>query len=95
VWDALHSSGKEKKVMVERNEICALKSGLTIGISHKKNIEIIALGSEMSPREFHCFFRDENYTRKVNQMISHFYKSHKENFPMRYKLSSTSKHQTV
>lgn len=84
IWDALHSYGKEKEVMVERNEVCALKSGLTIGIENKGYTEIIALGSEMLPREFHCLLRDENYARKINEMIANFYKACTENFPIQH-----------
>jgi len=82
VWDALHPFGKEKKIMVERNEVCNLKSGLTVGISNKGYTEIIAFGSEIPPQDFYHLLRDEVYTRKIYQMISTFYKTHKESFPL-------------
>lgn len=78
VWDALHPFGKEKEVMAERNAVCNLKSGLTVGINNKEYTEIIALGSEMPPRDFYQLLRDEAYTRKIYQIISKFYKTHKE-----------------
>lgn len=88
VWDALHPFGKEKKVMAERNEVCNLKSGLTLGINNKSYTEIIALGSELPPQEFYHLLRDEAYTRKIYELISKFYKTHKENFPILTKPST-------
>ncbi len=82
MWDALHPFGQEKKVMAERNEVCNLKSGLTVGINNKEYTEIIALGSEIPPQEFYHLLRDETYTRKIYQILSKFYETHKESFPL-------------
>ena len=82
VWDALHPFGKEKEVMAERNKVCNLKSGLTVGINNKQYTEIIALGSEIPPQDFYRLLRDETYTRKIYEMIFKFYKTHKETFPL-------------
>jgi hypothetical protein len=88
VWDALHPFGKEKKVMAERNEVCNLKSGLTVGINNKGYTEIIALGSEIPPQDFYHLLRDETYIHKIYEMISKFYKTHKESFPLLTKTST-------
>lgn len=85
VWDALHPLGKEKRVMAERNEVCNLKSGLTVGINNKGYTEIIALGSQLPPQDFYHLLRDEAYTRKIYEIISKFYKTHKDIFLLRNK----------
>jgi hypothetical protein len=76
VWDALHPSGEEKKVMMERNEVCRLNSGLTIGITKENSTEIIAFGSEVSPQNLHARLMDMDYARKIYDMTSHFYQMH-------------------
>ena len=78
LWDALHACGQEKKLMAERNDVCKLQSGLTIGITNKECTEIIALGSEIPSRDFYHLLKEEAYTRKIYEMISKFYTMHKE-----------------
>ena len=62
--------------MIERNEICHLKSGLTIGINKKNCTEIIAFGSEVSPQELYARLKELDYTRKIYDIISRFYQDH-------------------
>jgi len=78
VWDALHPDGQEKKIMLERNEVCHLKSGLTVGINNKRTTEIIAFGTDVSPQEFYSLLRDEAYKRSVYNIISEFYKKQED-----------------
>lgn len=73
VWDALHPIGREKKVMLERNEICQIKSGITLGIKGNKNKQIIALGSPASPKEFYGLLQEEKLTREIHNIIKKFY----------------------
>lgn len=78
VWDALHPNGQEKKIMLERNEVCHLKSGLTVGINNKNNTEIIAFGTDVAPQEFYRLLRDETYKRNIYSIISAFYKKQED-----------------
>jgi hypothetical protein len=73
VWDALHPVGEAKKVMMERNEICKIKSGLTIGLFGKGTREIIGLGAEVSPKEFYELLKEENYLSEINHILKCFY----------------------
>lgn len=75
VWDALHPCGKEKEIMAERNEICKIKSGLTVGLRKKGYTELIALGAESSPLEFYSLLKDKDYTRKIYDIVSRFYRT--------------------
>jgi len=77
VWDALHPYGKELQVMMERNEVCGIKSGLTLGIKNKNNTEIIALGAENSPKEFYSLLNDEKYIKNIYNIVKKFYQLHK------------------
>lgn len=73
IWDALHPVGKEKKVMMERNEMCHIKSGMTFGIKGTRSKEIIALGSPVSPKEFYSLFGEEKLISEVHSIITNFY----------------------
>ena len=78
VWDALHPYGQEKQIMLERNEVCHLKSGLTVGINNKNNTEIIAFGTDVAPQEFYSLLKDETYKRNIYNIISAFYKKQED-----------------
>lgn len=78
VWDALHPAGEAKKVMMERNEVCKVKSGLTIGLFGKDTKEIIALGAEASPKEFYQLLKEEQYLSEIHHIIKCFYAAFKE-----------------
>lgn len=82
VWDALHPFGEAQKVMLQRNEICKIRSGLTIGIRNNENREIIALGADISPKEFYSLLKEEKYINHIYRIISQFYIRHKENLPL-------------
>lgn len=81
IWGALHPFGEEKKVMAERNEICGITSGLTIGIKNKSETEteIIALGATISTQEFYALLNDENHFKRVHHIIREFYFAQKQN----------------
>lgn len=76
VWDALHPYGTELQVMMERHEVCDIKSGLTFGIKNKDNTEIMALGAEISPRGFYSLLNDENYIKDIYNIVRNFYQLH-------------------
>ena len=78
IWDALHPFGKGRKVMMERNEICGLKSGLTVGIKNNEITEIMALGSQISPHEFYSLLNEEKYIKDIHRIVKNFYILHKE-----------------
>lgn len=78
IWDALHPFGKERKVMTERNEICGLKSGLTVGLKNNQITEIIALGAQISPHEFYSLLNEEKYIKEIQNIVKKFYALHKE-----------------
>jgi hypothetical protein len=78
VWDAVHPSSEKRKVMMERNEICRIKSGLTIGIKNKEGKEIIALGADIIPKEFYKLLKEEKYVNALYETLGKFYVSYKE-----------------
>lgn len=78
VWDALHPVGEAKKVMMERNEVCKIKSGLTIGLFGKETREIIGLGAEVSPKEFYELLKEEQYLSEIHHIIKCFYAPFRE-----------------
>lgn len=71
-WDALHTSGKEQKVMMERNEVCGVRSGLTVGLKNNTQTEIIALGSTLTPKEFYGLINEEVSIKNIQAIISTF-----------------------
>lgn len=79
VWDALHPFGKEQNIMAQRNEICGIRSGLTIGIKNKKNKnkEILAFGAPLSPKEFYSLINDEAHTKEIYKIMCHFFNFHR------------------
>lgn len=77
IWDALHPFGKEKEVMMERNEICGIKSGLTLGIKEQRSKEIIALGANILPKDFYKLLKDEKYIKEIYEIIKQFYNFYK------------------
>ncbi|MBY0292769.1 MAG: autoinducer binding domain-containing protein [Alphaproteobacteria bacterium] len=81
IWDALHACGKEKKLMMERYEICDVKSGLTLGIKNRESTEVLAVGSTRSPQEFYNLLSDEGFLKKVYTIIRKFYVVHTEISP--------------
>ena len=79
IWDALHTFGKEKKLMMERYEICEVKAGLTLGVKNKENTEVLAVGTKSSPQEFYTLLSDEGFLKKVYTIIRKFYVVRTEN----------------
>lgn len=78
VWDAFHSTGKENYIMNERQELCKVQSGLTLGLRTPESTEIIALGSNVSTKEFYELLNKENYLATIYELIKRFYLTHKE-----------------
>ncbi len=73
IWDALHPCGRERQIMMERNKICGIKSGLTIGVRNKDNKEIFALGADMSPEKFYGLLNNEAYLKEIYNIIGSLY----------------------
>lgn len=78
IWDALHPFGDERKVMVERNEMCGIQSGLTIGIKNAGTTEIIALGAKITSHDFYLLLNDEKHMSTIHGIVREFYSYHKK-----------------
>ena len=74
VWDACRPEDVDgQRIMQERNDICKIKSGLTIGLLNKNKKEIIALGAEVSSKEFYGLLKEEQYLSEIHHIIKCFY----------------------
>lgn len=73
IWDAIHPADMGKKIMQERNDICKIQSGLTLGLLNENKREIIALGAEVSPKEFYGLLKEEQYLSEIHHIIKCFY----------------------
>ncbi len=78
IWDALHPHGEERKVMAERNEMCGIKAGMTIGIKSKHETEIIALGAAISANDFYTLLNDEHHFKQIHEIVKDFYSAYKQ-----------------
>jgi hypothetical protein len=77
LWDTLPLEKAEKEIMIERYEVCKIKSGFTIGLTRPDQFEIFALGSSLKDPDFSSNLCDYKYCQQLYKLLNDFSKKHK------------------